>query len=416
MSNYDIIKVQRVRFSVESTFGVDRTADVASNFFDVRHLPTQLMRKATFVEDESAVQRMWQRNHDVHGPDRWEMSLTSHWVGTGNALNTAATSTKTGQNKVLEQLLGGYYDAAGSDVVASPSPTTTGASVTTGQGSRFREGQLAGIALGGGTTIYPVLITGVSTDALTWWPALPSAPSTGDDVLNSQTVYMTDRPAGSLQVLAEAAINRGNIWLGKGSQGDFALDLSFGANAKWTTKLTGCRYDHDDELTTPQGGSAIAAATYDGTGPIVSFEGGLHFGPSGATTRSMIRGEVSFNFDRKWQEIVDFSATGNDGLGQYHVDRGRPMVEITTPWSSDTEEAYDDAMQAETEYGVLAWLGTTGGYVRAACAPTLQIVGIEPTEWRGTQALKISCLMLENGHSGSKSTEIKRSPVVLGHI
>lgn len=414
MSSFDLPGIQRVRFAVESTFGSDLTSDVATNFFDMRHEMIRPKMEPLVAPDTTVVQRAFQQRNDVLGPHRMSAQCSFLWTGTNQALDDATAATETSQSKLMAALLGGYTAAQGSTVAASPAPSTTGCSVATGEGSRFSEGTVIGVTVG--TTVYPVYVTRVSTDALTWWPALPSAPASSADVYNSQSIYLTEQPGNQIQMLAEAAKQRGNIWLGLGGQGDFTLDLTRGSLAKWGTTLQFADYQHDDEFATPQGGSPIAVATYDGTGPIHVMKGGLHFGPTASTTRAMMNASaVSITFGRKWLE--QGLPSGVNGLDEWELDtRDRRMVEITIR-KSDAWEDYHDAYEAETDYGMLWWVGASAGQIRSVCAPTMQIAKPpEQVEAFGVEGLKITLLVKESTLCSDQTTELRRSPFVLGHV
>lgn len=419
MASFDLLQIQRARFAVEAagSFGVDLTNDVAANFFDIRHEPTRLMRMPQMVEDTTVVQAAFQRRNDVTGPARAQLALTSFWCSTGQAIEASTTVTKTNQSRLLEALLGGYSAAQGSTVEASPSPTTTGCTVASGHGSRFAIGSVVAFVISG--VAYPVLVTNVSTDALTWWPALPSAPSAAAVVYNSQSIYLTDQPSTTLQCLMEAAKQRGNIWGGLGGQGDFSLDMTRGQLAKWSSTIQFAQFKHDDELTTPQGGGAIARATYDGGSPIVAFKGGCHFGPSSSSTRALVHvADISVNFGRTWLEMGLHS--GVEGLGAPQLNtRERITIDLTVlPVDpTDAYEAWHDAWSAETDYGLFLWLdGGGAGEGRCIVAPTCQIATApEPTEAFGVEGHKLTLLVKENGKSINQTTEQRRSPIVLGH-
>lgn len=419
MASYDLPQIQRVRFAVEAdgSFGGDLTGDVGTNFFDIRHEPTRLMRQPLMVEDTTVVQAAFQRRNDVRGPSRASLALTSFWCSTGQALNASTSPTKTSQIKLMEALLGGYHADEGSTVEASPSPTTTGCTVASGHGARFAIGQIAAFVQAG--VAYPVLITNISTDALTWWPALPSAPTAADVVYNSQTIYCADQPATTIQALAEAAKQRKNIWLGVGGQGDFSLSLTRNELAKWSSTINFARSYHDDEIATPQSGGAIARATYDGGPQIVAFKGGCHLGPSSSSTRTLVHlQDITINFGRSWLEMGLHD--GVEGLGPWQLNtRERITIELTVQHRSPSTayDTYHDAFEAGSDYGLMLWLdGGGAGQGRVLCAPSCQIAAApEPVEAFGTEGHKLTLLVKENGLSASLATALGRSPFVLGH-
>jgi len=93
---------------------------------------------------------------------------------------------------LLDHWMGGTHVAAGSTVAASPAPAVGGCTVASGHGSRFVVGQVAII------NGEPVVIGSVSTDAITWSPDLPSAPSAGDIVYNTYSFHRAEAQTQSL--------------------------------------------------------------------------------------------------------------------------------------------------------------------------------------------------------------------------
>jgi hypothetical protein len=415
VTQYDQTNVQRVRFAVESSFGADMTSNIAANFIDLsvcKHV--EIMTDTVVGRDQTIVQGAYQQNDVVISEiDPWHAEVQCYLRATGTAATAAAPIVKTSQSKFLEVILGGYQGNAGSLVVASPSPTTTTFSVTGGQGARFSEGQLIVIMLAGGTVGYLRLVTTVATDALTIWPALPSAPSTADIVLNGQILYPTDSPSGSLNLLVEKAVDRNDIYNGLGGQGTFALDMGRGNLVSWTCALMGKRYLHDDEFTTPlTSGSTITRGTYDGSQPIHSMNGLVHFGTAAGTTlTSILDAGLTVNFGIANVEVPQMS--GIDGFAQWQRNtRGDITVEITVPGAHET---YADGFQAGTKYGLLVQFGSSSTSIRGFAMPTLQIMKRpEPVEagapLRGT---KLTCLVQENGHSSAKTTALQRAPYTL---
>lgn len=407
MASYDLPGVSRSRFNVETTFGVDGTGTMA-NFFDLRHMDAELTRDDVMVPDETVVQRQFQQRLDVAGPPKCSYPLSAYLTGTNEAITDGVTATPTAQSKVMEAILGGYSAPEGSLVEAAPSPTTTGCTVTAGDGVRFLEGQIIGLTVSG--VVYPRVVASRATDAITWWPALPSAPAGGSVVHNSQTVFPQDRPSASLAVLVEHAVARGNIWLGMGMQGDLTIDLTRGQLAKWGSSLVGVKYLHDDELATPQGGSAIAAAAYDGTLPVVISGAALHFGPEASSALANVAGDLTLNLAREWTEVPQHD--GIEGVAQWHVARSRITAELTLPFADET---YHDAWRAQTKYRALYHFGTAAANIVAAALTNVQITRVEPADFNGLRGQKLSLLCLEN-EDGDLTTEQGRAPFLVGGV
>jgi len=408
MASYDLPGVTRSRFNVESVFGTDGTGTMA-NFFDLRHLDAQLSRDTVMVPDETVVQRHFQQRLDVAGPAKCSYPLSAYLTGSNEAITDGVTATQTSQSKVLEALLGGYSAPEGSTVEAAPAPTTTGCTVAAGHGARFLEGQIIGLTVSG--VVYPRVVASRATDAITWWPALPSAPAGASVVHNSQTCFPEDRPSASLAVLVENAVVRGDIWLGMGMQGDLTLDLTRGQLARWGSQLRGVKYLHDDELATPQGGSAIAAATYDGTAPVVVSAAALHFASAAGTALNNLAGDFTLTLGREWMEVPDHS--GIEGVGQWHIARSRVTAEVTFPYF---DEAFHDAWDAGTKYRLLYHFGTAAAGIVAITLPCVQIAAPpRPADFNGLRGQTLSLLCLEN-EDGDLTTEMGRYPFAVGCV
>lgn len=416
MPRYDHRKVQRVRFAIESSFGADMTSDVATNFNDLRHKPTVITRGTLTAPDETVVQRFFQRRNYVLGPDRGGCQLEGYLTSTNQALAASVTPTKRAQPMFFEALMGGYYADEGSAVEASPTPTTTGCTIGSGDGANFEEGQIIGVTVGG--VVHPRLLTGISTDAITWWPALPAAPASAAATYNAQTNFLDETGDKSIQVLAEAAVDRGNIWGLSGCQGDLAFNLDRSGLITWTSALMGALFEHDDELAVPQGGSPIGSASFVDTPPRWGAEGGCHFGPSSDTTLTLMKVQsLAINPGISWVEVGNHS--GVAGLDEWERDRTEATAELTIlkDASAGTYEYYHDAFRAETDFGLLWWVGATAGNIASICAPTMQIMAApESVEVNGLEGIKLSLLIKENSLSSNMSTPQRRSPIYVGQV
>lgn len=407
--------VSRLRYSIEpnGSYSLDRTGTIA-NFADIRHMEAPPKLAAEMVPDASNVQRYWQRTNDQVGFDRPTIDLKSYFVGSGLTLNAAGTTTKTKQMELFESIFGGYSSGAGSLVVASPSPTTTSFSVTTGQGTRFTAGDVIWVLVGGNYEVTRVAT--VTTDALTLAWALSAAPATGAVVLGSLRAWLEEPFVAqtSIQLLWEAASNRDLIFLLLGMQAaSFTLDLGFGtADATWTASLAGNRWLHDSAIATPQGGSAIAAATYDGAPPTRMLKGQVLFGPAAATTRTLYKAsKFSVTPNVKHVPIVAPTLDGS-GIVQMWRDRGdAPTFEMEFPSESTTLKTLRAAQRSQTLYKALAFGGSGPGDLRAVDCPTVQILDVQETPVNGLRGVAVTAKCIEDQTSTDLSTSYRRSPL-----
>ena len=103
MARYDRRPVQRLRFAVESTFGSDLTGDVATNFKDLRHMPTAIMRGTMVEADNTVRQNFFDQRNRVLGPDRGSVAVETYFCPSDEAITSAVSSpTKTPQSTLHE--------------------------------------------------------------------------------------------------------------------------------------------------------------------------------------------------------------------------------------------------------------------------------------------------------------------------
>lgn len=407
--------VQRVRFAVESTFAADATGDVASNFDDLRCKPTKIIPDTQIAPDETAVQYFHEQRDYVRGPEHGSCAIEAYWTSTNEAIDESTTVTKNEQQKFLETVLGGY-NAPGQGSLSASGEATTGCVVTGSEGGQFTENSFVGIIIS--SVFYPRLVATVSTDTLVWWPALPSAIANGATVHNAENLYYNEDTEKWLQILAEARIDRGDIFLLRGGAGDLQFNLDRSGLVTWSSTVRGAIREHDDEITTPQGGGALGVASFTDSAPKFGNAGGCHLAPTSDSTLTLVRCvDISVDAGINWIEVPDHA--GTEGMGEWHRDRGEKKVELTILQDSaaGTYELYRDAYRAGTDYGFLYWLGSSAGNCNAIAARTCQIMTEpEPVEWNGLDAIKLTLLAKINDQSTDKSTANRRSPIVWGQL
>lgn len=408
--------VGRVRVGIEpnGSYAVDLTDDM-NDLLDLRTTEASVTFGQQMLADASIVQRYWQRRLDVLGFDRPSFELASYFVGSGQTINAAASITKTTQIKMFEAILGGYLSpGAGSTVAASPSPTTTSFTAASGHGSRFTAGGHVWVQIG--TSYEFNVVKTVSTDALTFKWAFSSAPSTGAVVLNSLHAFPEEPSVAqtSLQVLWEAAYNREHIFLLKGGQATtFALNMALGEQPTWTASLAFATDVHDNDIATPQGGSAIAAATFDGGEPTVFTKGGLLFGPIADTARTLIDyTSVSLTPNVTHSPIA--SPHGTQGIRLMWRERGEaPTLQFTCPVEGTNAYDWRAARDAGTKYQCAHFCGGSAGDFRAWEAGTVQIMDVVEADAGGRRGVTVTAKVLEDENATSQSTSFRRAPLRL---
>lgn len=414
----EITKVARTRVFVESSPGADATGTIG-NGFDVRLDSIEAPRSTKAQLDVDPLRTFRGQEYATEfGFAHTQLTASGDVVGIGTAIADGVTTTKDAISKVWEQILGGYRTGEGSNVASAASATSF--DVSSGDGAQFLDAQIIGIETtnGGGIFLANVVATR-STDALTTVLDHSSTPATSADVLNSQMVYETDKPVGTLQWLVEYTRNRNDIFLYLGCNGNLSITWPLGGKVTWSTQQQVTKVLHDDEIATPQGGSALTVVTHTGS-PIVAKAGSntdggggsIHFGPASATTRvNPTVLELTFDPGIAWQEVPSFN--GTEGRAGYEALPGKPMGTITVLAGTET---YKDARDAGTIYTLLAQAGTTGGRILALFCPRVQIVNIEPADVNGLACEKITFECHAASQFPDQSTDVRRYRYAFGRL
>lgn len=412
MTDFMQTGIGRVRYSIEpnGSYAIDRTGTIG-NFFDIRTMEATPTFSQAMVADGRIVQRYFERTLDVLGFDRPSFELRSYFTGYGSAINAAATVTKTKQAQVLEAICGGYSSPGAGSLVASGA-STTGCVVTTGQGGRFTPGGIVWVENSAGN-YEPTKIKTVSTDTVTFAWALSGTPSVGAVILNSLHAFPEEPSVAQtyLQILWEAAINREHIFLLCGMQATaLSFAMALGEQPTWAASLSGAQDIHDDSIATPQGGSAIAAATYDGGEPTVFRKGGLLFGPMAATTRTHVCFS-SLTFNPAIVHAPIPCASGTQGIREMWRQRGEaPTLSFTAPIEGTNAKDWRTARDAGTKYHALAYAGGGAGDLRGVECGTLQITDVVEAESNGLRGVTVTCKALEDENSTDQTTSFRRAP------
>lgn len=404
--------IRRQRVAPEASFGIDGTGTMG-DFGDVRATQVDHPREAQeFIEDNMVRSFRVQAPASQLGWRRAGLTLGGQLVSTGVVYDASAVPAIDAHGVMLKAIIGGQVASAGSLVATGTS--TTAISVTASEGARFQEGKMCAVETGVGTGIYEV--TGIdtrSTDALGFCTALSFTPSVGARVLNADLYYETNQPSQSLQWLIEGE-DRKDIFLYVGCSGGLSIEWPLGGEVSWTSQQMFCDRIHDDELATPQGGSALAQWTPPGSSPIIARSGSVIFAPSAGTLRTK-PGVAALTFDPAitWQEVPSFN--GVEGRSGWERVTGQPMATIQVPRSTSLE-VYKDAMAAQTTYRLLAQAGVAGGRMLALHLPTVQIVGIAPSSLNGLDYITLSLKCLPDAGLTDQSTDLLRAPYRLARL
>lgn len=396
------------------SFGIDGTGTLA-NFLDLRTLAPSIYSPARVsLPDERTRAYRVDQPKDLFGYRSGSFDWQGHLISHGVPLNTAASPPSADAlGTLLKATLGGRAIAAGTAVVASPSPTTTSFSVTPTHGARIPPGTIVWVQNTVTGRFVPAKIKTVSTDAVTLACALPFTPTTAAIVYNGEQFYETDKPNTSLQMIVEGENRNGDVHVLMGCHASLGLELTLGQLAKVTAQMMVAK----GVLSAATAGNPASARglshSLAGSSPIPFTTSQMVFAPSGATTRvAPPVDSVKVNFNTSYTPIA--SIDGAEGVAERVRISSEVTVEISLPVNDTTPDEYLTARDAGTTYQMLLNLNDqTPGSLAALEIGTLQIRDVKRMDKGGVRYQSVTGLALPDDNATDKSTDQRRSPVRL---
>ncbi len=272
---------------------------------------------------------------------------------------SAALNTLPEVDPILEAAFGSVVSVTlATTVEASPSPTATGATVASA--GALAVGDAVAIEVTGQTDpIGPFIriLTAVATNALTWSPALPAAPATGDDVKGGITYKLTTDLAISLTIAHYLDANRKRALLGAAID---SLTLTFDGNEEPRVAAAGPAA----EQITAAVAALPAAFTKVGGNP-----------PSGLDGQVLVDGTKylikSFEASITNALMIRNQELGvNKGTEVYR--QGRREITMALEAFAETEATLYDKAEAGTNVTILHQTGFTEGNIVVVYAPRVE--------------------------------------------
>jgi hypothetical protein len=408
-------KVARLRASVESSFGADRTGTI-SNFYDIRSEAMQMPEpvRAQLV-DERLRQKVWEQPLNVQGFKSAAFDVKGKLVSHGLMLTNGTANTKDALSKILEVLAGGYASSTGTLVASGGA--TTGFVMTAGNGATagIEPGTIIPVETALGSNLYVCnLVSTRVTDTIVTQHQFGFTPAVGAKVLGAQMIYPTSAPSGTLQWLFDS-YERTNILNALGCQGDLKIEWVLGQLVMWATSQKAATWLYDADLATTQSGSGIGVVTavsYEGGTPIPATAGNIVISPTSGTLRTLPSvSKLEFDLGLNRVSIESFNATDTGGVGAYSLVPNPVTGKFVVPRDSLT---YQAARDAGTKYRIFAQAGNTAGNMLAIAFPCVQITGVKPVDANGLQYSEVSWMALMNEGSTDQSTDFRAAPWYLG--
>lgn len=410
--------LRRVRVSVEpnGSAAIDRTGTIG-NFEDLRVNTAEWTPTEEVLEDEAVVQRLHARRQVFQGFRGGTLNLSGYMVPLAAELASGATPDPDSLSDTVCTLLGeGRHYAAGDSVQAAPSPTTTTFTVT--DGTKFKRGTWIAVETTSSSERFePVLIAGISTNAITLAWALSFTPVSTAKVLNFESYYLTQglpSATKSLQVLGEGEGRSHSIFLAMGCQGPLSVEWELGKLPTWSAQLTAMTYMRDSELAASPAISAasLAVATMPGGTPVPVMDGALILSPISGTSRTVPDiAECKWTLGVSWQ--AEPSYNGIDGKAQMVMVRGDRSTCSMLVRASD--ESWLTAWENGTKYRIAAYAGNTGAGMIAIAFGTAELIARPVIESpNGIDYWRLTWGALENENAGAQDQDNSRTPFVIG--
>ena len=256
---------------------------------------------------------------------------------------------------ILEAAMGAVSNVTlATTVEAAPAPTTTGATVASAGTLAIGDMVLIEVT-GQAKTPFARMLTGVSGAALTWAPALPAAPATGDDVKGGITYKLSTDLATSLTIAHYTDKKR--ILVGAGVD---ALTLSFDANEEPRITATG----PGAQQLTDTGQTKPASFTTVGGNPPSGLVGEFYIDDTLYLIKTMEIGITNGLMVRNQEYGV------NKPTELYRS--GRREITIGMEAFAETETTLYDLAEAGTNVKLLKQTGLTEGNIVAIYAPKVE--------------------------------------------
>lgn len=239
-------------------------------------------------------------------------------------------------------------------VSASPSPTATGCTVASA--GALAVGDAILIEVTGESGPFVRILTAVATNALTWAPALPAAPTTGDDVKGGLTYKLTTDLAISLTIAHYLATFKREL-LGAAIN---TLTLAFDPNEEPKATAAGPAKTQLTGTTQEQPASFTTVGGHPPPG---------HIG-------ELLIDDTDYPFKGLEVEIANGVILRNQEYGVNDASavyrQGRREIKLSLDAFAETEATLYDLTEAGTNVSVLKQTGKTEGNIIAVYAPEVE--------------------------------------------
>ncbi len=343
---YQIGRFGRVFAAKQTTFGVAPTLAATDA---IRHINAQLNASNNRIESA-------ERNLHPSVLNKWVRRKTASWLVGGIFYPSGVLGTVPDHSDFLECGLGALANPAPLSTTIASGPTTTGATLAAGTGLAIGQGILINVTTGSPATGRVVrVLTSVAGAVVTWDPALPQAPATGDTVKSCVTYSPTTAIPNALTIAHYLTS------ISKEGTGAVIeqLKMTFDANDEVRWEASG---PMKDRLTAAQ--TQPGAFTTVGTVPPSGLVGGLRIG---AVAVEFLKLDITV---ANTMEMDNFQFGTSSAAGFFRKNKRKVMATITAILSDNTT-LMSAAENATDNNVLLAQCGQTEGNIIAVYGPNL---------------------------------------------
>jgi hypothetical protein len=365
----------------ETTYQADESGTPAS-FVDFPYFIGTLDAQGAQValDPMTGKMRLDAMDKKVLGPKSCSVSFASALHSHGQDLDgdvTPVTKTTWGLLRALQTIMGGMAATTNESAQTTVQAGTTTTAVVCNDAThaaRFQAGTAIGCEVVSGSGLIEVReVASVASDTVTVKQAFSGTPVTSSAVRGGITVYMTEDPSTSLQVLLESREATDGAWYG-GLQGGFSLQLPVGGLGQIAFALQGADWGR-------VGSSGATIPSYSNFSPMALAPLEVTVPTVGATTRVLVE-QSAVEITPGIVYAPQTSGAATNTIARMRRMPTRPLVQgtFTAPYEDDT---WYTAHSSRTDLALFAQAGNVPGSTCLISVPTIQIV--EPPQ-RGPSA------------------------------
>ena len=273
--------------------------------------------------------------------------------------------------RLLQAIMGGSIATTnpGAQTTVQAGTTTTTVNVTASHGGRFQAGGvIACQTVAGSSNLELREVLSVSTDAVSVKEAFSATPVTGTPVRGGVTVYLTEDPDTSLQVMIEGREATDGVVL-RGLQGGFSLTLPVGGRGQLSASLAGAGWAR-------LGSSSVTVPSYTNVSPLALNPLDVTVPTVGSTTLVSVAAS-EFTCEPQIAYAPQKSGAATETIARMKRQPARPVVKgsFTAPYQDDTWYTARDGREVRA---VFARGGNLAGSAFLISIPTVQITEVQP--------------------------------------